>query len=83
MILFNGLYNIDLKKFKMKKKIFGAVLGTTVLIVGAISLSINTASASVEAPGYKNARNAYGDANYEIQCCKNENFRNCKLLIKC
>jgi hypothetical protein len=71
----------------MKKKIFGAVLGTTFLIVGAISLSINTASANEQLPGegdgYWNARNAYCDSNYKIQGCKNENLRNCANTVFC
>jgi hypothetical protein len=77
---------------KMKNKIFGTLFGAALMITGFVSF--NTADVQAFTPQeieleeggdkkYRNARNAYCDANYTVQGCKSENFRTCLNTVFC
>lgn len=80
-----------LNSIKMKNKIFGALFGAALMITGAFSFNAYEAQAfaqeiELEEGGdkkYRNARNAYCDANYTVQGCKSENFRTCLNTVFC
>jgi hypothetical protein len=69
----------------LKKNLFGIGVAFSMVVTIAFSFAPESATASEIEPGdgYKNARNAYCNADMTIQGCKNENFRKCGNTVFC